>query len=201
MGLGSLALVQAGWTGELEYDGVGYTTITPFTRESVASFLARYVHQVLIATGEALVVTVGADGKITIAGPSAFDLIASGNVATRTGFTGTYTGASTYTGAIAASGIYVPANGLRLPDAMLATSGRGMVGDGSGGVAPVRGSASSTLTAWDSGITLPDEGTYDYWHDGRVFGRLLITGRRRVPMSTIRTVDTVRIECDVQEVT
>lgn len=201
MGLGSLALVQAGWTGTLEYDGAATVTITPFTRESVASLFARLVHEVLVATGEALALEAGSDGKITITGLTAFDLVASGNVATRAGFTGTYTGAATYSGDLAASGIFPPRKGLRLPDPLMATSGRGMVGDGSGGVPGVLSAASSTLQSWDNGMTMPNEGTYDYWHDGRVFGRVLVTGRRRVPLSSIRTVDTVRVDVDVLEVT
>ena len=130
------------------------------------------------------------------------DLVFTGNVAARTGFTGSYTGGGPHVAAGAFSNGWVPANGLRLTDPMLATSRGGVVGDGSAGGSPMRMSATSTMLAWDDGIALPDlTGEQDYWHDGRLFGRVLVTGVRRVPMSTIRTVGTVRVEIDVTEVT
>lgn len=203
MGYGSLAPVYTGWTGTLVYsDGTYTVTITPHTRESVASIVARLVRDVLVTAGVRLTVSVSSGGVITIAAGSVFALTVTLVTATRSGFTGTYTGAVTYTAAGAFSNGWVPANGLRLADPMLATSRGGVVGDGSAGGSPMRTSATSTLIAWNSAIALPDlTGEQDYWHDGRVFGRLLVTGVRRVPLSSIRTVGSVRVELDVIEVT
>lgn len=203
MGYSSFARVLTGWTGSLVYSDGTYTVIiTPFTRESAASLIARLVHGVLVASGQTLAVSVSSAGIITLTSGLAFDLTLTLLTATRTGFTGTYTGALTYTAATGFASSWVPSKGMRLADPLLATSGRGVTGDGSAGVAPVRTGATSQVIAWDAGIALPELANYehDLWHDGRVFGRLLVTGVRRVPLSAIRSVDTVRVELDVQEV-
>ena len=67
MGVASLAKALASWTGSLSVTyGAKTVTVTPRTRESVASLVARLVSDVAGATGLALVVSVSATGVITI---------------------------------------------------------------------------------------------------------------------------------------
>lgn len=198
MGYSAFARVLTGWTGSMVIDGV---TIAPRTRESVCSMFARAVHDCAI-TGRLLTVEISSTGVITISSDSNFDCTFSSNTATRTGFTSTYTGASAYTAAGAYSTAYVPANGLRVNGVMLATTRGGVVGDGSGAGAPRRTSRSTTITVWDSQLTLPDFADYDWdvWHGGRWFGRFVVTGLRREPMGRLRAVTNVTTTLDVAEV-
>lgn len=198
MGYSAFARVLTGWTGSMVIDGV---TIAPRTRESVCSMFARAVHDCAI-TGRLLTVAISSTGIITISSDSNFDCTFTSNTATRTGFTSTYTGASSYTAAGAYSTAYVPANGLRVNGVMLATTRGGVVGDGSGAGAPRRTSRSTTITVWDSQLTLPDFADYDWdvWHGGRWFGRFVVTGLRREPMGRLRAVTNVTTTLDVAEV-
>lgn len=205
MGYSSFSRVLTGWTGSIAWTGDASTgTLTPHTRESAASIIARLIHDMLVGGDGGIGVGVSAAGIISLTPDTGNvpDLVFTGNVATRTGFTGSYTGGGPHVAATGFASSWVPSKGMRLADPLLATSGRGVTGDGSAGVAPVRTGATSQVIAWDAGIALPELANYehDLWHDGRVFGRLLVTGVRRVPLSAIRSVDTVRVELDVQEV-
>jgi hypothetical protein len=208
MGASSFARVLTGWTGAIawSYLSAPYSgTVTPFTRESAASLIARLVHDLLVVAGLSMTASVSTAGIITVdLGPNddVLELTLTGNVATRTGFTGTYTSGQPYTAATGFDSSWVPSKGMRLVDPLLTTSRLGVTGNGLGGVAPVLTSATTTMLAWDAGIALPELANHehDLWHDGRVFGRLLVTGVRRTPLSAIRTVDTVQVELAVQEV-
>lgn len=203
MGYSSLARVLTGWTGTIVWADVSSGTFTPFTRESVASVMARLVYEMTVSGQTGVTIEVTAAGLVTIGG-AAPDFTFTGNIATRTGFTaggGIYSGGGPYVAASSFSGAYVPAYGLRLADPLLATSRGAHVGSGAAGVSPVMVSGASRLMLWHSAITVPDMSyEYDVWHDGRVFGRVLAKSFVRVPMSTLRTVSTTRIDLDVMEV-
>ena len=205
MGYGSLARVLTAWTGTIAWsggDGPG-GELTPRSRESVASLVARLVSEMVVSgeSGSLITVSVSAAGVVTIAG-SAADLAFTGTCATRTAFTGgPYVGGSDFTAAGSFSGAYVPAYGLRLASPLLATGRGSSVGDGSAGTSPIQESAGSRLVCWDSAISVFDlSHEWDVWYDGRVFGRFYTRNMRRVPLSTIRSVTTTRIEIDAIEV-
>lgn len=202
MGYGALARVLTGWTGTIAYDDGTSVAVTPYTRESAASLIARLAHAVLVATGVTLTISVSSSGVITLTGTATFDLTVTSNTATRTGLTGSYTGATTYTAAGAYTGAYVPAYGLRLNGMMLATSRTSLVGDGTGGVSPIQEAAGGRLVVWDDEIGYPTLGDeHDVWHDGRLFGRVAIEGARLTPLSRyIRSTTTTQLELDVREV-
>jgi hypothetical protein len=189
MGYGALAPVSSGWTGTITAHGV---TVTPRARESVASLFARLAYEVAAATTNRLTVSVSSGGIITVSSTATFSLVASSNTATRTGFTGTYTSASSYTAATAYTGAYVPTLGLRVDNgAWVQTVGQ-QVSDGSLGYAGPLSVGRCEVTMWTSfsdAWTNEDTptGVYDVWHDGRVFARLCIDTARRVPPGRLRT--------------
>lgn len=208
MGYSSLARVQSGWTGTIvltDSANVITITITPYTRESVASLIARLVHERTVR-GLTLAVSVDSLGVITLdAGAwDTFDIVFTGNVATRTGFTGTYTGLTTFVADDPIENAIVYDNGMRLESPLVATSRAGVVSDGTGAGSPNRISGSSTLTIWPSSMTTPDFGhDFDLWHDGRIQGRFAVRGApvRRPLSRTLRSATTTRLDLDVEEVT
>lgn len=205
MGSGSFARVLTGWTGTAALVAAGTTvTVTPHTRESVASFVARLVAEVVAQTALTLSVSVSSAGVVTLSSTVAFDLTLTGTVATRTAWTaGPYSSVTSVVGTGAFANAWVPANGIRLADPLLSTTRGGFTADDGFGVAPWRVSTASRIVALDSGLSLPDLAGYenDYWHDGRLWGRVVATGVRRVPMSSrLRSTTTTRIEIDVLEV-
>lgn len=202
-GNGALAGVMTGWTGTIEYDdGATTVEVTPLARESVASLFARLAHEVYVQAGERLSVSVSASGVITVSASAAFDLTLSGTVDNRTGFTSTYTGAATYTAAAPYDQGWIADRGMRLDAPLWSTGGeRGAVSDGSGATAPTRAPARARYVAWDSVTHLPDlTREYDYWHDGRLFGRFLVESARLVPLGITRTPDNITVEIDIGEV-
>lgn len=207
MGSGAFARVLTGWTGTAvvtpPYPGVA-VTVTPLARESVASFVARLVSEVAVKSAFTLTVSVSSSGVITLTGTDAFDMTLTGTVESRTKWdAGPYSSVSSVTGTGAYSNAWVPANGLKLADPLLATSKGTFTGDDGYGTAPWRVSAGSRLEAWTGALTLPDLDGYenDYWHDGRLFGRVVATNIQRVPMSSyLRSTGTVRFVFDVVEV-
>lgn len=202
-GYGALAGVMTGWTGTLEYDdGSTTVTVSALRRESVASLVARLVHEVYAQTGELLLVSVSLTGVITISGATAFELAAGSNTAIRTGFTGVYTGAAAHTADDPYEQGWIADRGMRQDAPLWSTSGeRGAVGDGSGATAPTRAPARARYVAWDSVTHLPDlTREYDYWHDGRLFGRFLVESARLVPLGITRTPDNITVEIDIGEV-
>lgn len=180
------------WTGALT---VGGYTITPRSRESVVSLMGRVVEEVyvasLAATGTALRISwsVSSTGVLTITGDAVFAVSATSNTATRTGFTGTYTGATTYTGTGAFTGAYVPTVGLMLDLPSLYTTEGGAVADGTLAWSGPGNPARATLTLWTSyADAWPAElqsGEVDVWGKGRLLGRVFVERYRRVPPSTL----------------
>lgn len=202
----ALAEVLDGWTGTIT---VGGYAVTPRQSESVASLMARVVAEVYArsraATGAALTlrVTVSSSGVLSIAsGGDAFAVVATSNTATRTGFTGTYTGAASYTAAGAYTGAWVPSAGLQLDMAQV-TVERGEVtlsGSAASVAQPI--AMRSTLTAWTTyADTWPSEertGLYDVWSDGPyLLGRVFVEGWTRTHPTTLRT-GTMRLDAQVE---
>lgn len=204
MGYSALARVMTGWTGSVVCEGV---TITPRTRESALSLMARVVHDVLVNDGTRLAWTVSSSGVLTLSlapgdGSGTFALSASSNTATRLGFTGgPYSGAATYTAAGAFSNGYVPSKGLRLEGPFLAATRGSVTGDSGYSSASRRVAASTRLVMWDTLATPDIEGhELDAACDGRWFGRFVVEGLERVPMGSLRQTDNVRIEARVREI-
>lgn len=192
MGYGALAGVLSGWTGTIAAHGV---TITPRPRESVASLIARLVAGVATATSDRLTVSVSSGGVLTISSTSTFTLTVTSGTATRTGYTGTYTGATSYTAATAYSSRYVPTLGLRADNGAWVSSTGGPVADGSMGVGGILEPGRCEVTMWTSfadawaaeGVIRL--GVYDVWHDGRIFARLCVDTIRRTAPSKLRTTE------------
>ncbi len=201
MGSGAFSRVLTGWTGSIVVTTNSIdVTITPFTRDSAASLLARMVQDVIAQTSTVITISVSSAGVITLTGSASFNIVLTTNCTTRTGLTGSYTGASTYTAAGAYTGAWVPAYGIRQAAPLFSTTGGAVVSAGTA-YSGRRQAASTQVIGWDSTLSLPDTThEYDYWHDGRVFGRFQARNVRRVPMGRARAVDQNRIEFDVVEV-
>lgn len=186
------ASVLTEWTGAIT---VGGYTVTPRSRESVVSLMARITEEVyvasLAATGTALRISwsVSSTGVLTITGDAVFVVSATNNTATRTGFTGTYTGATTYTAAAAFSGAYVPTVGLSLDLPSLYATEGGAVADGTLAWSGPENPARATLTYWTSyADAWPAElqsGEVDVWGSERLLGRVFVERFRRVPPSRL----------------
>ena len=202
-GYGILARVLTAWTGGVTYTGAGGALLCPAqARDSAASLLTRLAMAVYARDGESLAWSVGASGIVSVQGSETFALGLAGNAGTRTGLTGTYASASSYVAAAPMSDAWAPQRGLRMGSPLLATSTRGaVVGDGSAASSPMRSAASSRVVAWDDDVSALVLGReYDYWHDGRLFGRVVIDGARYVPLGTVRRTDAITLELDVREV-
>lgn len=202
-GYGALAGVMTGWDGSAYYDdGVNTVDATALARDSVASWLVRLIHNVYVQAGVLLSVSVSAAGVITISAASSFSLSFSGGHATRTGFTALEYAGATVTADDPYEQGWVADRGMRLDAPLYATGGtRGAVGDGSAGAAPTRAPARGRYVAWDSVTYLPDlSREYDYWHDGRLFGRFVVESARLVPLGITRATNNITVEIDVAEV-
>lgn len=203
MGVSSLARVMSGWTGGLEIDdGTTAYTITPYTRDSVASFIVRVMHELLVRSGITSTTEVDALGQLTMALSATVDYEASGLTGDRTGI-GSGTGATTIPGIGAFDGVLFSSSyGIRLADPLIATGRGGAVADGSGGSAGPRVSGTSSLVVWSASMTVPALGyDFDLWHDGRLQGRFCVKGVVRRPLSrTVRSADTIELDLDVEEV-
>ena len=197
MGSAALATVQTGWTGTITAGGI---TVTPRTRESVASLIARLTVEAYAQAGLTLTWSCSSSGVLSVVGDATFTLSATNNTATRTGFTGTYTGTTTYTAAGAYSGAYVPTAGLRLGEPGQLVERGSVVGDGTLAYAGPSVSQRTTLSVWSSYADTWDAedaitGVQDVWHDGRVFGRVLVEEVRRVPLGRLRS-GTMRLDVE-----
>jgi hypothetical protein len=204
MGYFALSQVLSGWTGTIAvtYSGVT-TTITPRTRESVASLFARLIHDVYGQAGLALRVAIDSPTIFAVSAASSFDMATSGTVGSRTGLTdGTYTGAASYSGPDDADSLSVPSIGGRLLGPVLSSeTGRATSAGGAGHTMMALGRTTLTLTstlaqAWTLEQT---SGVYDVWADGRVFGRVRIDGWTRSP-PTRRRSDYAELVATVQAV-
>lgn len=200
MGYASLSRVLTGWTGTVSFDGDAAGEVTPFERESVASFVARLVEACESAGQSGVTVSVSSSGVISLGGNTP-DLTLTGNVATRTGFgSGPYTGGGTYTADGAFSGAFVPAYGLRVMSPMLSTTMGASLDEGAG-TAGWRASTSAKIMCWGSDATLPDLSyEYDAWSDGRLMGRFSVRSAQRAPLGRQRVAGQVVIQLDVREV-
>lgn len=189
MGVASLAKALASWTGSLSVTyGAKTVTVTPRTRESVASLVARLVSDVAGATGLALVVSVSATGVITISSDSTFVLSPTLLCATRTGFTGgPYSGGLTYTAAAPFTGVTVPSKGLRLDEPTSRTRSGSVVGSGASAVGGMPDPVSSTLRLFGTlseaqallttiSALASTERVHDLWYEGRLAARLRLDG-------------------------
>jgi hypothetical protein len=189
----ALGQVLSGWTGSLVIAGA--YTVTPRQRESVVSFMARVIPEVyvasLAATGTALTLslTISTAGVMTLSGSAVFTLSATGTTQTRTVWTGTYTGASTYTAAGAFTGAYVPEEGLALDLAAPWQSQGSAAADGllawSGPEQVTRATLSlwtGYADAWDAELLA---GEWDVWAGSRMLGRVFVERFRRVPVSRL----------------
>jgi len=197
VGSATLEIVTTGWTGTiaLTYSGVT-VTVTPRTRESIASLFARLVHDVYTQAGLALSVT---GGQLVVSAASAFDLVVSGTCETRSQFTtGGYTGASRYTAEDTSTGTYVPTLGLRLDGVTSQQDAGRSVSTGASGFAGPLTMGTTRLRMWSSfADTWANEdvsGVYDAWHDGRILGRGRIDSVTRTRMG--RLSDRVVMEAD-----
>lgn len=200
MGVASLAQVMRGWTGSITLAGV---TTTPLERDSVASLMARAVMRTLAFAERHIAVEVvwtGTGYGLRLSFTSNFTITASGTVATRTGLTGTYTGATSYTSTVSSSGFagsLVPSLGLRLNDSLVGVEKARVASDGTAATTPLLGRQRSQLRlltrldeAFDVEATLAggyaDEDV-DVWFDGRVLGRVTLMGdvvRRPIERAT-----------------
>lgn len=203
MGVSALAKVLTGWTGSFAIDdgtNPAYE-IVPFTRDSVASFVARIVHELRVRSGVTGVVSVDGSGVITITLDASITYEASGLV-------GDYTGTSDATDSVIQgvdtyTGCYIPAYGMRLGDPLVATTRGQPTTYGATSTSGVRRSGRSTLTIWPDHMSAPSFENYDWdlWHDGRLQGRFRVAEVRRVPLSRyLRGNESTRLDCDVEEV-
>lgn len=184
--------VLSGWTGTLTAGGV---TVTPRARESVVSLLCRLVQEVYTQSPTTLGQTLrlswslSSTGVVTLAGDSAFTLAATSNTATRTGFTSTYTGQSTYTAAAAFAGVYVASSGVALDLPSLYDTEGSAVADGTlawtGPEQPARATLSLWTTYAESWSAELLRGEYDVWGKDRMLGRVFVERFARVPPSRI----------------
>jgi hypothetical protein len=189
----ALGQVLSGWTGSLVIDSA--YTVTPRRRESVVSFMARVIPEVyvasLAATGTALTLslTISATGVLTLTGSAVFTLTATGTTQTRTVWTGTYTGATTYTAAGAYTGAYVPEEGLALDLAAPWQSQGSAASDGLLAWSGPEQSTRATLSLWTGYADAWDAellaGEWDVWAGSRMLGRVFVERFRRVPVSRL----------------
>jgi hypothetical protein len=136
--------------------------------------------------------------RITLARTATMDVVASGDVATLTGLTGTTTGAASYTAASAAQGVILP-RGLRLEGPLWSSDG----------YRPGNAVAAATGARWSLGggsllldMVYADAyaaeylvrgRTYDVVHSGRWVGRCRITDVTRERQGRLPDVVTLRL--------
>ena len=221
MAYSALAEVSAGWTGSVALTyGSASTTVTPRTRESVASLIARlvadgiaecslYLSVSLTSAGRVVLTGYDSDGIGSSASLAVFGLVWTGATGSFCGFdlgAGTYTGASSYTATDPFTGRWLPTGGLRLEGTGYTTDEGRMVASGAYGSAGIALGDATTLRAWtshaDAWTAEADvEGVYDVWHEGRVFGRVRVDGWRRAPLGRLRTTGPLyQLTADVQAV-
>lgn len=217
MAYAALAEVAAGWTGSVALTyGSASTTVTPRTRESVASLVARLVADALSDCGLVLSVSLTSAGRVVLTGrdtsatPATFGLVWAGTAGSFCGFdlgAGTYTGGASYTATDPYTGRWLPSDGLRVDGTGLATDLGRAVSTGAYASSGAMAGESTTIRAWTTHAdawTVEDDivGVYDAWHDGRVFGRYRIDGWTRAPLGRLRTTAPLYLlSADAQAVT
>lgn len=197
-GLAALAKVVTGWTGSIAVTAGGRTvTVTPRTRESVASLFARLIADCLaeLSGFELLVSLVSADQlQMSSADGSTFSVTMSGNCGTWTDFdSGPYSGANVYgSDGNGFLGAFVATYGMRCDSLGIMTGQGRATADGTAGYAPPLEAPDATLILFGQfdevwSLETSALGVYDLWHDGRVQARLLIDVWRRVAPGQRRT--------------
>lgn len=188
----AIARVLSGWSGNIEVAGY---QVGPRQRESAMALMARVVAHVyaasLAATGVALTLTltVSAGGVLTLTGDAVYVLTATGTTRTRLGWTGTYTGASTYTAAAAIASGHVPAHGLQLDLAAPWQSEGSPAADGLMAWTGPEQTTRSVLSLWttysDAWAAELLAGEWDVWAGSRMLGRVFVERFSRVPVSRL----------------
>lgn len=204
MGVSSLAEVLTGWTGSLMINDLVNPAyeIEPFTRDSVASFLVRVAHELLVRSGITATTEVSALGVVTMTLSATIDYEASGLVGDWTQISDD-TGVSLIQGVGTFVGAYVPEYGMRLDSPLIATTRGHTSMYGAASSSGVRRSGRGVLAIYDDNLFPPSfaNSDYDLWHDGRLQGRFRVDEVRRVPLSRyLRGNESTRLDCDVEEV-
>lgn len=126
-----------------------------------------------------------AAGRLTLRRTAIFVWTATSDVQTATGLTGTYTGATSYTGADVVPGVVIPASGLRLDGPLWSSEGYRPANVNGAATGAIRtASAGSILldlpwaAAWALETTARGK-VYDVVHCGRWVGRGRVTGTER----------------------
>lgn len=202
MGVAALAKVMTGWSGSIVLEhGGALVTVVPEQRGSVASVIAQVTQAMRARLGIDLRAEVAwnfSGWSVRLASESAiWSLAATGTTATRTGFTGSYTGATTYAGVPSYDfdRFLVPNLGVKVPPSPATESGR-VVGTGTAAASPLAGRGRTTLrlfeyvyVAWFLEVHLATgttDRTWDVWFEGRLLGRLLLDGTmRRAPLGRL----------------
>ena len=180
-----LARVDSGWTGNIVITHVATSvafTLTPSTRESVASVVERFLEGAKVAFSKAGAAAptahVNDSLKLVVNAAAEFNLTGSGTTFSRVGFTGSKIdvlqaeGDTAYTGAVSHTGIecsYSPARTTVGPPAA----------DGVLGVPGINATQTGKLVMIDSTFSnsiviegeVDDGATYDLWLAGRVIKR------------------------------
>ena len=200
----ALVLVQSGWTGSV-IATVGSTSVTvsPRTRESPASLMARLRTAAAPALSTFLGCSLSSAGVLTVESyqrTTTFSLTFSGNTGTRTGLTaGPYSGAAFYAAATAIPAIVLPSKGLRLDDFLVrskagqATSGAASALPGCydkgqstihlyGELEELQGQATDIASTFGSG-----EQVWDLWFASRLAARLRIDDISVRPLTRLRS--------------
>ncbi len=186
MGYGAIAGVLAGWTGVWTMTSNGVTsTLTPETRESAASLVARMIEAAFVDQGLTLTASLSASGVITLSADALFAMTFDGNCGDRVGFNSSPYGAGgPHEAEQAYIGVWVPTIGLWVNGVQLAQAPGRAVSDGTFGVAGALGLGTVPLhietsfaDAWAKEATIT--GMADVWQDGRVFARGRIDRWRR----------------------
>lgn len=205
MELATFAEVLTGWTGSVAITvGATTTTVTPLTRESVASLFARLAHDVYVDSGLALTVKPIANDQLQVSAASTFDMAYDGNCGTRCDYPyGPYAGQTVYlsdqtvvTGRIPAYGVSVEGDDLGASTGRVLASGAYAV---QGVADPAHASLIVFTTfadAWDFESAVV--GLYDLWVDGRLIGRYHIDAWKRTRRGKLH--NQVALTADAQAV-
>lgn len=183
-----LSEVMSGWTGTLVLNGV---TVTPRTRESVASLVARALAAAFVTTdatpSKAVNASVDTGGKLVLSSETSITVNATGSVATVSGLTaGPYTG-TTITATNPLGGLTRPTYGIGLDDLTVRTGKGRAVADGAYAMAPNIASGNTTVRlycteseAWSFeaaiGAWAQGDIVQDVWLDGAVLARVMFDG-------------------------
>ena len=182
-----LAAVTSGWTGTATVTiGATVVTVTPRERTSPVEVVRDLVRAAERIHGGTWKWWADAAGKLVVTSTLTFALAGTGNTDDRLGFTGTYTGAPTYTAAVAHDGAIYPSTGLRLDGADGVARGGAVGATGANVMAITRQEQGGKLLmygAFDELVGLVDTfegaGTWDVNLAGIWAARIRVTGVAR----------------------